>query len=100
MAVGSTGTYTIAIVQGRGTTVGCPDYLGAPACGAGTAPLLQTFTQGTTGLQQWTFNQVPLGVFFIVGNQLELGIGGPCQLTLSACHHLRGYCTGGGCAYL
>ena len=60
LAVGTTGTYTIAIVAGRGATAGCPNYLGTPACGAGAAPLLQTFTQGTTGLQQWTFTQARL----------------------------------------
>ena len=52
-------------MQGRGATAGCPNYLGTPACGAGTAPLLQTNTQGTTGLQQWAFTQASLSPFSV-----------------------------------
>ena len=53
--VGTTGTYTVAIVNGRGAAATCPDYLGGPVCTGAAAPLLQTFTTGTTGYQQWTF---------------------------------------------
>ena len=51
LPVANTNTYTVQIVNGRGGVTGCPTYLGVPACGAGTAPLLQTFTQGATGEQ-------------------------------------------------
>ena len=49
LPVANTNTYTVQIVSGRGGAAGCPTYLGVPACGAGAAPLLQTYTQGATG---------------------------------------------------
>lgn len=55
--VGTTGTYSVEIIQGR--TAGCTvNYLGANTCAAGGGVLLQVFTQGTTGYQQWTFTEV------------------------------------------
>ena len=55
--VGTTGTYSVEIIQGR--TAGCTvNYLGANTCAAGGGVLLQAFTQGTTGYQQWTFTEV------------------------------------------
>ena len=55
LAVGTTGTYTIGNVKGRASAATCPDYLGGPVCTGAAGPLLQQFTQGTTGYQQWTF---------------------------------------------
>ena len=49
LPVANTNTYTVQIISGRGGAAGCPTYLGVPACGAGAAPLLQTYTQGATG---------------------------------------------------
>ena len=55
--VGTTGTYTISILAGRGYSGTCPNFLGAPACG-NTQPLLQTLAAGQTGYQQWAFTAV------------------------------------------
>ena len=57
LPVGTTGTYTIANINGRGYNGTCPNYLGVPACGT-TQPVLQSFTPGTTGYQQWTFTTI------------------------------------------
>ena len=53
--------YSIAIVNGRGTTAsGCPNFLGANACGSGNAgtPLLQLPSVGTAPLQAWSFTPI------------------------------------------
>ena len=59
LPVGTTGTYSIAIIKGR--TAGCNvNYLGTAACGQGAGVQLQALQTGATGYQQWTFTQARL----------------------------------------
>ena len=94
-AVGNTGTYTIAIINGRQpASTGCTTFLGSAACGANGAgaPQLQTLTQGQTGLQQWTLTPItvacgtPLTLGNGVYNILQSGLGTcPSLLSGAAC---------------
>ena len=54
LPVGTTGTYSIQVIQGRPCAA---TYIGSTACN-GATPQMQTLQQGATGYQQWTITQV------------------------------------------